>query len=609
MINLEHVNLRRMTTRGAVAFVGLLIAGVATALAQAPVDMRVRQVNPRVQTQLYREQAMDANPLLGGGGLNYRRPVSPLMTGNLAASGHLGRGFSLRIQSPIPSSSTFRAGLGSASLYGFRRDSVGVGSAGDYGTSGFLGQPYFDPARTVTSTGWLQGRSVPGLTSLPQRSLPSQEMRTDVWEQPQVGLRTPMPFGDTLPMATAEGTTSSIFGMEPPPSLVETWTQSQLYPWQRREGGDERGPQVSPWRLRPEGGLPDEELDEAGASPLDPLSTPLDEVLRAELYRGTGFVRPGETTTEVLRPGLRLPPYGEGGDELAGDAGGPGVLEPLAPQWSDPTALPGYDVFTDMQLALAAVNDPNAPWLDEMQQRLEERPELAEELKAQAAENAELFLQQMLETPLRTFTGGGDSAFNNQMLRAESLIEIGRYYEAVDRYEAAHMIDPANPLPLIGKGYALLAAGEYRSAAAAILQALERYPNITRFQIDLKTMLGGGEVVDMRRSDLLRLLRQHETPELRFLLGYLEYHTGDRERGLENLHKAAEHPKASMLMAQYPNLLKQTPRVPVPRSEAPLKVPPPAELDDGAERSQGEALIVPPLVPEESVEQAETKSE
>ncbi|MCP5116383.1 MAG: hypothetical protein GY953_36600, partial [bacterium] len=162
------------------------------------------------------------------------------------------------------------------------------------------------------------------------------------------------------------------------------------------------------------------------------------------------------------------------------------------------------------------------------------------------------------------------------MLKAESLLEIGQFFEASQRFEEARLLHPANPLPWLGKGHALLAAGDYRSAAAALVQALEREPNLTRFQIDLESMLGGGETVDIRRADIMRILERREDPTLRFLLGYLEYHSGSTESGMNNLRKAATQPGKGgfgSVISAYPTLLERaapTRALPLPTDMKPV---------------------------------------
>jgi hypothetical protein len=155
------------------------------------------------------------------------------------------------------------------------------------------------------------------------------------------------------------------------------------------------------------------------------------------------------------------------------------------------------------------------------------------------------------------------------MLKAEELMRAGHFYEAADRYRAAHQLDPANPLPLIGRGHALLAAGDYRSAAHALIAGIQRYPDITRFAIDLKSLMGGGENVDIRRADIMQRLERKENPALRFLLGYLEYHGGQPERGLQNLEKAAANPLADATIHRYPKMLRGEGPLPPPRFDNP----------------------------------------
>ena len=127
------------------AVIGIVLACSATPLpAQYPVQQDGR--------------LFDANTQLGAGRYNTytRRPLSPLLRGNLSASGNVGRGFSLRSFSPIGSPTAFRGVLGSSALSAFRRDSVSVADAASpFGQ--MIGRPYYDPAGTVATTGFLRG--------------------------------------------------------------------------------------------------------------------------------------------------------------------------------------------------------------------------------------------------------------------------------------------------------------------------------------------------------------------------------------------------------------------------------------------------------------------
>ena len=93
------------------------------------------------------------------------------------------------------------------------------------------------------------------------------------------------------------------------------------------------------------------------------------------------------------------------------------------------------------------------------------------------------------------------------------------------------------------------ASGGGRSSAATFLaRGYERFPALTKFQSDLAALLGGGEIVDMRRADIMRRLANEEDYRLRFLLGYIEMNYGMRDRGVDNLRKASvEAPPTSMI--------------------------------------------------------------
>ena len=190
-------------------------------------------------------------------------------------------------------------------------------------------------------------------------------------------------------------------------------------------------------------------------------------------------------------------------------------------------------------------------------QAILEDPEMSQDLQERANEQGEAFVKRMLAAPLRTFAGEGDDPANRALLRAEALMHQDDYAAAAREFQKAALYDRANPLPHIGRAHALLAAGSYRSAAESLIHGLEMYPSLIRFRVDLVTLLGGGEIVDIRRSDLMQLLERNEDERLRFLLGYLEIHTGQEARGMENLDKAAEQSPFGSFIQRYPQLLRQ----------------------------------------------------
>jgi hypothetical protein len=526
----------------------LACLGVAPAvLGQAPLNTRARlRAAAPVQTGV----SLDRNPQLGGAGFNYTRPASPLLAGNAIASGVASGGMSFRGFQPIPDPTAFQAPLGSAALSDFRRDSVSIASPA-LGSAPY-GQTFYDPSTTVPTVNMLESLAGVRAVDAGPGSPYSLNLRIQTRINPQTGLAaqivglqppaTPAsPQAPLTPVTASLATTSSIFGTEIPRAPMPPGSE---LPWRRGlpDQTREQGPGRENQGTEPEPELP-------GVSEL--LSRPLGGPLRTQLDERMDTVLAQNQSPAAVHTGLVLPP------EPTAEA----VL-PATPRTVDVQLLPGFDIFTDMRLALAMMSNPNAPWLDEIRRVLRERPDLTGELGEEATQDPAEFLDHMLHTPLRTLAGAGSSALNDQMLKAESALSIGHFAEASDRYEAAHLIDPSNPLPLIGKGHALLAQGNYLSAAVALTQGIEladRTPGLVSAllnRLDLKALMGGGEVIDIRRADIMRRLEREEDPSLRFLLGYLEYHSGDKAHGLENLKRAAENPRAGMIIARYPALLR-----------------------------------------------------
>lgn len=221
-------------------------------------------------------------------------------------------------------------------------------------------------------------------------------------------------------------------------------------------------------------------------------------------------------------------------------------------------SLPGGDLYGDMQIAAELQRDPRAPWFADMQDQVRADPTLANMLDERARLNSQEFVDRVMTQPIRSLATNSRTQINEAIAQAERLIDSGQYFDAVGRFEIAHALDPENPLPLLGKGHAQLAAGEFLSAAYNVLRALELYPDIAKFDLDLRELLGGGETVDIRRSQIMQRLEGKEEPRLRFLLGYLEYFSGYRERGLRNLMKAAEGDRTGSIIARFPELLQKS---------------------------------------------------
>jgi hypothetical protein len=579
---------------------GALLAAFLVMLAPAAAQTPVQQDG----------RLLDANPALGGDRFNTARPMAPLLSGNPYANGNVRYGLALQSFSPISDPTAFRSALGTGALSTFLRDSV---STADYPRDVYGGfrQPYFDASQTAPTAAFLQGlgnyrqplvgANADQATTSGAGSLGMGPLNTRLAPQP-LSLPPGQPLRNQIVGLTpgwADGRASSIFGTPtglPSPAQLyqQQWPQANAGLTPREQGREadrqmqveQRGNQL-PWSA--------------------PLATPLDTLIRgnslALLEQPDRFTLPGAPTQPPAQPGAAAPRPLISNQPRAGLNPLPGV-EPI-PAPRDASMLPGNDVFTDMQLALTLQQNPGADWYKDMQETVREHPALADPSRNIGSLGSTEFTNLVTRTPIRTFVGKADSAFNDQMLKAERLLQIGQYYDAEAGYEHAAALDSTNPLPLIGRAHAALGAGDYHSAALFLARGLERFPEFVHFNIDLQALMGGGEVTDIRRADIMRLLAGNEDARLRFLLGYIEYNTGNRQSGLTNLEKAAAETEPTSFIARFPaflrnaglqdaqppgNLERPAPVV-APRNEPaapaqpleedqPLKIPPPVRENE-----------------------------
>ncbi len=163
----------------------------------------------------------------------------------------------------------------------------------------------------------------------------------------------------------------------------------------------------------------------------------------------------------------------------------------------------------------------------------------AKQLSATLA-NATRWAGETLENPITSFAGRYDDRLNQAMAAGEAALRGGKYYEAVRYFDVACTIDPGNPLPMLHRGHALVAAGDYVSASLSLQRGIERFPQIAAFRLDLPAMAGKSTIFDIRRADLEKKIAIADHYEMRFLLGYLELYSGLPELGLKDLQRAAD---------------------------------------------------------------------
>src|SRR5207244_10810116 len=79
--------------------------------------------------------------------------------------------------------------------------------------------------------------------------------------------------------------------------------------------------------------------------------------------------------------------------------------------------------------------------------------------------------QDLLNAPIRSFAARTPTEVNRQLAAGERSLRGGRYYEALEYFNAGRQLDPANPLIDLARGHALAAAGDYIAAVSAIEKA------------------------------------------------------------------------------------------------------------------------------------------
>ncbi len=515
----------------------------------------------------------DANPELNSGGVNYVRPNIRFLGGNQFLSGNVRRGLSFQGTRTIPDSLSFRAPLGSASLSDFRRDSLSVADRNlsrlGFGVTGGIGAAAVEPSHVAPTAGFLRGYfDGGGLSQLgvtgpqPSRVTPftaggSLDLRID----PRNVLRSGQPnFAPTelgVRPFTIDGPIRPAFNQQ----------QDAAEAFFRIPGSPQRDAARPGFR---ESTSPDRSSEQSPLARRDPLDLRVGNRFEsADPQRATPRVEP-EFTPSVTDAALLDRGLARLGDGDAADIARPslGVTMPsptridedptinVALQRVNVSALPGYDTFGDLQLALELERDPQAEWFGEMRRAAQGRPDAADQSFAGDDLDVDAFKQRLLAEPVGSFVGKGRSQLNDELLKAEGLMEVGDFYAAADRYNIATRLDPANPLPRLGRAHALLAAGEYNSAASALLEAVELFPEVLRMPVNLERLLGGGEIVDIRRADLQDRLRTRDDARVRFLLGYLELRGGRPERGMQTLQAAADAAPAGSVISRAPQIIR-----------------------------------------------------
>ncbi len=170
------------------------------------------------------------------------------------------------------------------------------------------------------------------------------------------------------------------------------------------------------------------------------------------------------------------------------------------------------------------------------------------------------------QQPLLTPAGVEDGTTRKYLDKATAELKAGDYPKAAGSYELARVVAPRSPAPLLGRTVALVATGDLHTAANNLMLAVDLEPGPEVFRQDIRSMLPDQELLKRRVAELQESLKLFDDFRLRFLLGYLEYCTGDETSGLLDMTQAvqkfpAERPAARKLVEtlRKSRLLRQPP--------------------------------------------------
>lgn len=589
--------------RLSLGLVVLLTAGSAF----GQVDHRVNRGN-----ELGTGRALDSNPAVGGSGVN--QPATGFNAGYQAhsiISGNYSGLARFHDSSPVISTNQFREALPSAGLSRFYGQSVGLQNIRPYEVS--TPTYYFGRQETVSDLGYLRsGLNAPASSALQSPFAAPPRLFSPITAQPS-GLQ-PTTFEPGAP----SGASTSDFGvfqrsvappsvnsnLSPPATAYTGAASSSIF-------GPPRS--ISPLGSTLPGGLSAldirlrDTLSEEGAASwenvaVEPAADPSSEAehTRSAVTGAPGGLKQDEARFPGAAPGAfpgdaraarepTVPPSPTLGSRLLKPDGTPladrassGRPAPAAGAPGSPPPDLGVNRFADLQRAIQTARGLGVRDLafkpsesgGEAPVALPPADKPAEESAAPVPETARSralirrsdtaiadlasaarWAKELLEEPVTTFVTTSPDEFNGYMAQAEMALQAGNYYRAAGRYEIAHLLSPNDPLPLLGRGHALAAAGDYWSAANALRRGIELFPEIAAFRLDLVSLVGQPDIFDRRRADLEERLAHSEQYELRFLLGYLELYSGMPDDGLRNIEEAAKNAPPGSIIAEFPSLL------------------------------------------------------
>lgn len=426
---------------------------------------------------------LDANNRIGSFGLNASVPTNTLAPRiNNYITGNVTGG--ARFQGLVPYSSPYEinTSMGSSTLSDFRRDSTGLNNVRAPRLQG--PQAYVDPSRSVSGS---YGGYIGQTGNLPM-SIPSSQYAVGSSLNQELSNR-PLSYSAYSPLTRSE--------------FMEGESDFQMM---KMPGNVSK--QYEPWM--------------AGASALKPAGLgelPADEAEKTS-RSGGAYVNPAfNNQTSLIKP--------------------PTEAKTAAETAAAPT--PFEQQTGEMSNALTPSAETKAAGLPADLTR----PGQAERTAppdAQAAEQPTADAQ-FYTDPKTQALSANQQRFEHYMQLGYQLIGEQRYYQAVDAFATAGIYQSKDARAMLGKAYALFAAGEFMSSAYYLEQAINHDERLASQRAPVDKLFAVPEDYQKRLEDIDRWQNRTENANLAFLHGYLRFATGDDVMAKELLTKAIRpHP-------------------------------------------------------------------
>jgi len=278
------------------------------------------------------------------------------------------------------------------------------------------------------------------------------------------------------------------------------------------------------------------------------------ETLARELLEAQNALRGVNESATDVPPGPNA-----GGEKTLGDATGELAASTRGGQMV-PTR--GQDVFVDILMAMKSEREnATIPGRNPGEPSIELAP-----VKPREPGESPVDVEDHTVV-IRGLAGASQDMFNQHMVRGQTAMRAGRYYEAAKNFEVAVVLNPANPVALIGQGLAVFAAGEFYSASNTFRRALESFPPIMETRLDMPGMLSKGDF-EKRLAELNERAAPEDadTPIL-LLATFVNYNAGDLKTARAHAARLAERTDIRPIAKLYAEYV-QTGEIPKSLGEA-----------------------------------------